>query len=324
VLASGLLAWSSPEAAILASIGAGLTLVTAAVIFSRRSRGLLATGAILVIGGGLVGAICGDVLPGALSFGGPWLGYGEEAFTLSGRALQAVSANDSGLQVLCGTIGAPGAVLTVAGLTGCLVMFLVRARRDHSGDKAGCVAWTVASLLCAGALLVRGGMFIPAVVLAVGLTWGLAAEAAGRASRPRPGVTVLVALISLMVLMGVARSNGLLVWAVNSICPGDSVDKLLHGIFGMILSMTLAWLMGSRKLLWGLAAIVLASLAGGVGEIVQYLTSTGRSFEWSDWGFHVAGCTAAAAAYLLCIGARQCESTDTTGQNLRTRDPYIG
>jgi len=328
VVASGLLAWNSPAAAILASGGAGVTLVMAAVIFSRRSRGLLAAGAILAIGGGLAGAMWGGVLPEALPPGGPWLGSGEEAFgqivTQDDKVLEAVSARDSGLQILCRTIGTAPAILTVAGLVGCLVMFLVRARRDHSGDKAQCVAWTVASLLCAGALLGVGGLFIPAVVLAVGLTWGLAAEAAGRSSRPRPGVAVLVVLMAVMVLMGVARSNGLVIWAANSLWPGDGGDKLLHAVFGMMLSMTLAWLMGPRQVWWGLTAIVLASLAGGAGEIVQYLTTTGRAVEWSDWGAHVAGSITAAAPYLLCVGARQCESSDATGHDHRTSDPYGG
>ena len=327
LLASVVLAWNSPAAAILASGGAGVTLVIAAVIFSRRSRGLLAAGAILAIGGGLAGAIFGGILPQLLPAGGPWLGSGEKAFgqivTQDGGVLEAVSARHSGLQILCRTIGTPGAMLTVAGLVGCLVMFLVRARRDHAGDKAQAVAWTVASLFCAGALLGGGGLFIPAVALAVGLTWGLVAEAAGRSSSPRPGVAVLVVLTAIMLIMGVARSNGLVIWAANSLWHGNSSDKLLHAVFGMMLSMTLAWLMGPRKLRWGLAAIVLASLAGGAGELAQYLTATGRTVEWSDWGAHVIGSTAAAVPYLLCIGARQCESPDASGHNHRTSDPYI-
>ena len=327
VLAGVVLAWNSPPAAILASIGAGITLVTASVTFSRRSRGLLLAGAILAVGGGLAGAIRGGVLPESLPLGGPWLGSGENAFgqvvAQDGELLEAVSARHSGLRILCRTIGTAPAMLTLAGLTGCLVMFLVRARRDHAGDKARCVAWTVASLLCAGALLSVGGLFMPAVVLAVGLTWGLAAEAAGRSSRPRPAVTVLVILMAVMVLMGVAKSNGLIVWAANSLWPGNGGDKLLHAVFGMMLSMTLAWMMGSRQLRWGLAAIVLAVLAGGLGEIVQYLTTTGRSVEWSDWGAHAAGSIAAVVPYLLCVGARQCESRDASGHNRRASDPYL-
>jgi hypothetical protein len=91
----------------------------------------------------------------------------------------------------------------------------------------------------------------------------------------------------------------------------------------MMLSMTLAWMMGSRQLRWGLAAIVLAVLAGGAGEIVQYLTTTGRTVEWFDWGAHAAGSIAAVAPYLLCVGARQCESPDASRHNHRTSDPYI-
>jgi hypothetical protein len=326
VPASGLLAWNCPPAAIFASIGAGVTLVTASVIFSRRSRELLAAGAILAIGGSIC-AMCGVSGLQGLSFDGPLLGSGEAAFgqMIQGqRVLQAVSAHDSGLQILCRTIGAPAAMLTAAGLAGCLVMLMIRARRDHSGDKAQCVAWTVASLLCAGALLNRGGLFVPAVVLAFGLTWGLAAEAAGRSSRPRPGITVLVVLVAIMVLMGVARSNGLLIWAANSLCPKAGGDKLLHAVFGMLLSMTLAWLMGARSLRRGLTGIGLACLVGGAGELVQYLTTTGRSVEWTDWGAHAAGSIAALGPYLLCLGARQCESPDATGHTPQVRDPYVG
>ena len=127
-----------------------------------------------------------------------------------------------------------------------------------------------------------------------------------------------------MVLLGVARSNGLVVWAAEAIRLGDCFDKLLHVVFGILLSMTLAWLMGSRRLQWGLAAIALATLAGGAGEIVQYLTTTGRTVEWTDWGAHAAGSIMAAGPYLLCIGARQCESPDATGRNNRAPDPYIG
>jgi len=328
VLASAALAWGSPPAAILASIGAGLAMVTASVIFSRRSRWLLLAGAILVIGGGLAGAIHRGVVPELPALGGPWLGSGENAFggvvMQNDQVPQAVSARDSGLQILCRTIGTPGAMLTVAGLGGCLVMFLVRARRDHAGDQAQCVAWTVASLLSAGALLSEGGLFIPAVTLAVGLTWGLAAEAAGRSSRPRPGIVLLVVLGSVMVLMGIARANGLLTWVSNTLWPGKNGDKLLHAVFGLMLSMILAWLMGSRKLYWGLAAIALATLAGGAGEIIQHVTSTGRAAEWTDWGAHAAGSIAAAVPYLLCIGARQCESADATSRDHRANDPYGG
>jgi len=320
--ASGVLAWNSPAGASIAAIGAGATLATASVVFSRRSRRLLLVGAVLTIAG-LLGAAGTMSLPDPLPFSGPLLGSGEEAFVENTtEQLRAVSARDSGVRVLFRTVGAPGAVLTIVGLLGSLMMFLVHSRRDHPGDKARCVAWTVASLLSAGAFLGPGGMFMPAVLLAIGLTWGIAAEATGRASPPRPGVTVLVILASVMVLTGIARSTGLLVWSTYSLGPEGGMDKVLHAVFGMMLAMTMAWLTGSKKLIRGLGGIALACLAGGVGEVIQYLTITGRSVEWSDWGAHVAGCLAATACYLLCIGSMHCESPDATGGNHRVNDPY--
>jgi hypothetical protein len=326
VLASCMLAWCSPIAAVLAGVGSGITLVLASVIFARRSRKLLITGALLTIGG-VTGAMYAGPLPEAISFGGPLLGSGENAFgpiVSNGQTLHAVSARNSGLQILSGTIGTPGMILTVMGLVCCLVLFMVRSRRDHAGDQAKCVAWTVAAMLCAGAFLNCGGMFVPAVTLAIGLTWGLAAEVTGRASIPRPGITVLVGLVAMMLLMGVSRASGLIAWSASGLWDGPSIDKLLHAVFGMLLAMTLAWLMGSRKLTWGLAGIALACLAGGAGEVIQYAIPTGRGPEWTDWGAHAAGCLVAAAPYVLCIGARQCESTDAAACGSPPRDPYIG
>jgi len=321
------LAWISPSAAVIAAVGSGLTLITAAVVFSRRSRKLLIAGAVLSVAGGF-GAISRVDLPRPLNFNGPLLGAGERAFGTTagtdGQAIEALRAADSGLHVLSGTIGLCGAVLTVAGLAICLLTFLVRARRDHSGDKARCAAWTVSALLCTAAMLSPGGLFIPAVALAFGLTWGLAAEAAGRASKPRPGAIVLVLLGGVMVLIGVTRSGGLLVWSAQGFRPGQDVDKLLHAAFGMLLSMTLAWLLGSRSVVRGLAAIALACLLGGAGEMIQHMTAIGRSVEWTDWGAHAAGCLAAAPIHLLCIGARQCESPDAPGKDPGRFDPYIG
>jgi hypothetical protein len=326
VLAGGLLGWNCPVAMIFAACAAGITLVAASVIFSRRSRWLLIAGAVLMVGGTLGGAIHNRVLPKALQVSGPLLGSGEEAFgqviTQDRQVLQAISAQDSGLQILLGTIGLPGTILTVTGLLGILVMFLVCARRDHAGDKAQCVAWTVAALLCTMAMLSSGGMFIPAVVLAVGLSWGLLSEAAGRAPRPRPGIAVLVAMMAVTVLLGVTQSSGLVTWAASAFWSDKGGDKLLHAIFGMMLSMTLAWLMGSRNLRWGLVAIVLAALSGGIGEIIQYITSTGRAAELSDWGAHAIGSILAVIPYILCVGARECESSDATGQTHRKVDPY--
>jgi len=327
VAAGGLLAWNCPGAAMLAAVGAGLVLVFAAAISARRSRRMLVSGAVLVVGGGLAAAVWAPGLGELLPRGGPLLGLGEEAFgqvlAEGERKVSAVSAADSGLYILVRTVGLPVALLTAAGLLVCLATFLLRARRDHAGDRAQSVAWTVASALSATALFAPGGLFIPAVVLAIALTWGLTAGAAGRSATPRPGVLVLVGLVALIALMGVSRGNGLITWAANSFWPGQSSDKLIHAIFGLVLAMTLAWLMGARKLLWGLAAIVLGALAGGAGEVIQYVTVTRRGVEWGDWGAHAVGSILAVIPYLLCVGARLCESPDARDRQDPSGEGYL-
>ncbi len=87
-------------------------------------------------------------------------------------------------------------------------------------------------------------------------------------------------------------------------------DKFLHWCVGLILAMVMAWLMGSRTFWWGLVGIVLAALAGGLGELLQCITITRRTVEYADWAVHAIGSAVALIPYTLCIGARLCESVD--------------
>jgi len=83
----------------------------------------------------------------------------------------------------------------------------------------------------------------------------------------------------------------------------------VHAFAAFFLTLVLAWQGGARKARWGLLAIAAAALAGGVGEALQGLLSE-RVMSMGDWLAHLEGCAAAAPLYLLCIGARWCESAD--------------
>jgi len=289
-----------PGAAVLAAGVVGAVLLLAGIIFPGRRVFLILAGAV-----GL--AVCGSAVAreiGLLS--GPrtladWIGRGEAAF-----AAGDLSARSSGLKILVETTGWAGAGWLVVGMVGCAGWLMGHARRGHLGDRPRAIVWTASAGLAGCAMLAPGGLFMPAAALAVAFTWGLLPAMLGRPGRQRSAYILLVLWVCLLLLLGLARKGGLATWATLSFGGGDS---FMHAVSGFVLALVLAWLAGARRVRWGLLGVAVAALAGGAGELLQAVASR-RSFELDDWLAHALGSAAAILPYLLCIGARMCESSE--------------
>lgn len=313
VLAGGGLIWNSPSTMALAGAILGLVLIAGGLVFAGRKK-LAAIGAALTVVGGTV---CWGL--GGVSFAPTWvrngvLGKGEDGFA-------DVCASSTGVEVLIAVIGVPATVLVVLGFMLCLVILLRRSSRDTRLDQTRAIVWAAGAAFSACAMLAPGGLFIPAVVLAVGFIWGAMPAMVGRGWKPQPGFTVLVVLVAVMILLGLARSSSLLTWILEPVYSGR-IDKLMHGIVGFLLSLVLAWLMGARKVTWGLVGVAIAAMTGGVGEALQQIAST-RAVEYGDWVAHVIGSVLATGPYLLSVGARLCESADVRLSEERMDSRYV-
>ncbi|MHC4984597.1 MAG: hypothetical protein ACYTFO_00420 [Planctomycetota bacterium] len=303
VAACACFAYASPGAATAAAgIGAAALLIGGRV-FEPHRRGLLAGGLGLAIAAG-VGAGTLGVGVGSLPLAqaGP-VGLGERAF---GR----VSAASSGAEVLLWSVGWIGAISLVGGLTVAWVWSLAAAGRKRTGDAGRAIVWATTSALAVVALLSAGGLFVPATLMGVGLTWGMMPRMLGRPRRIRRGTVLLLIMAALLIAVGVARSTGLIGWAIEHVSSGTSVQVWLHVVAGFLLALMLAWLLAGRNGWWGLAGIALSLAAGGAGEMMQWMLSPSRLAEWSDWIVHAAGCGAAMVLFGLCRAARWCESAD--------------
>ena len=127
---------------------------------------------------------------------------------------------------------------------------------------------------------------------------------------PLSGWVLFILLAGLMLCLGLAPEDGLIMWSVQAF--GFS-PKFLHVLCGLLVAMVLAWQMGSRKLWKGLVGIGLAIAAGGAGELAQKFFSDQRTARWGDVIVTGLGCLAAAVPYLLALGARGCEAEDALG-----------
>ena len=117
---------------------------------------------------------------------------------------------------------------------------------------------------------------------------------------------VLLALVIMVLLLGLARSGGLPVQIVLMM-GGD--DRKMHAIAGFLVSMVVFWIMGAKRFRIGLLGLVLVAGLGALGEVLQGILSQ-RNVELSDFVAHLVGCIAALPIYLLCMGAKLCESPD--------------
>jgi len=296
--AAALFAQTAPRATVWAAVVVGAALVLAALCFARHRTLLLIVGGVLSVGGmTLLATLAGPVLGVDLS-SATWFGCGEEAF---GR----LYAGSSGLALLVGTVGLIGCAWVVLGGAACTAWLLWQASRDGA-DQGRAVVWAAATGLAASAVLAAGGAFIPSASLAAAFTWGMLPAMLGRTPRPRHGAMLMVPVLTLMLLLGAAKSGGLIAWVSDALAWGD---KVLHVVVGAVLAAVSAWLFGSKRWWAGLLAIAAAALLGGPGELVQE-ASAWRTADLADWAAHAIGSALVAIPYLLCIGARLCESPD--------------
>jgi len=114
-------------------------------------------------------------------------------------------------------------------------------------------------------------------------------------------------MMGLMLCLALAPEEGLLLWSTQAFGFGP---KSLHVFCGALVALTLAWLLGSRKVWKGLLGIALAVAAGGAGEMAQLVLTAGRNARVSDFLITALGCASAAVPYLLAMGARLCESEE--------------
>ena len=296
--AAGVFARTAPHATVWAGIVVGAALVLGAMFFPRRRILLLIVGGAFSAGGMVLLVTLGGPVVGADLVSGGWFGSGEEAF---GR----LSAESNGLALLVGTIGWVGCAWVLVGGALCTVWLLWRAAR-RGADQGRAVVWVAATGLAGSAVLVGGGAFIPTASLSAAFTWGMLPAMLGRKPRPRTGAMLLVPVILLMLLLGAARSDGLISWISEAMAWGD---KLLHVVVGAVLAAVSAWLFGSKRWWAGPLAIAGAALLGGVGELVQAVSGW-RSAELADWAAHAAGSVVVAIPYLLCVGSGLCESAE--------------
>jgi len=238
----------------------------------------------------------------------PWPGMPIGWTNILGRgelAFESISVNRTGAEVLGAFVGWVGLALLAGGQALSAIYMLLR-RRTEGSYLGRAAALTTAALLAGCGLLASGGFSIPSVTLAAAFTFGLLPAATGRPSKRISGLALVVSFFVLMFLLGYVRHGGLSGWMSRAL-GGD--DKSLHRVVGFLASLALAWLMGAGKVRWGLLAVAMVALAGGIGEALQGVLS-GRSVQLQDWLAHLVGAGAALPLYLLCMAARWCESAD--------------
>lgn len=288
---------------------AGVVLLLWSLVARRGRLAAAALGAAMTAGGawllrGQAGSVVAIVETAAGS-----LGIGERAF-----ALEEISARSDALSIAAMMTGRVGLAWMGAAMILALVWVLYHVRKAAPIVQVRALIWTVAATWTAAAVLLPGGLFVPAMTLSVAMVWGFMPMMIGRPERRAPGAILLAFMLAMILLLGLARNEGMLGWIGEM--AGNS-DLWLHGATGFLVAMTAGWLIGGRRVYLGVLAIVFVAAAGGAAEVLQSVAAA-RSMEVSDWLFHAAGSALAAVIYVLAMGGRMCESGDTRRQPTRT------
>jgi len=224
----------------------GCVCLLAGVTFDQFRKRLLTLGGALVVGG--------VVLMGIMGFPWPWgdvMLEGIPPIGLGELAMMHVDGSASGLQVLLLTIGPVGVGYSILVILGCIVVMMFHAKKRRDGDAPRAVIWTSVTCCATLAFLAPAGMFSPAVMLAMGLTWGLLPQMLSREESLRSGWWLVVGLVLLSGLLGLASRQGLASWGVYALTRGESSDKWMHFGAGLLLASAMAWMMGRDRMRWG-------------------------------------------------------------------------
>jgi hypothetical protein len=298
-----------PTALLVAMVLTGPVFLLAGIFLrARRVRFLVVGLALAAAGTGGLAVWAPDLLQASPVDAGP-LGLGEQA-------LKQLTVTDSGWRVLGSFVGWVGLLWLLGGALVCVVLMLLAVRREPTDRQAGAVIWTAATVAGTAALFARGGLVIPAVAMAVSLLWGALPSIADRRRPARSGWWVFAWMAGLLLMFGLTANNGLLGWTMQQ---WGLSDKTAHFVLAIAVTAMLAWLMGSRRVRWGLAGIVLAASLGVVGEGLQMLFSH-RGVEKADAVAHALGSAVVLVPYLLCMGSRWSESRDVRPSS--ARDAY--
>jgi hypothetical protein len=235
------------------------------------------------------------------------LGLGEEALGfLPNFGETGPLATASGLACLGAMLGWIALVSLIGGFVACLIWLTVRSRTDGAIMPLRMLLWPAASVLALAAMLRPGGLFVPATAAAAAVTWGMLPHMLQASMKPSRSWVVVAVAIALLGLLGMVPNVGLANWSVSSF--GGS-HKTLHALTGFLTTIMLAWLVGGRKVRWGLVAFAIAVAFGGAGELGQeYLSPRGGDLQ--DFFTHAGGGLVALVLYLLCIFSRWAESPD--------------
>lgn len=294
-----LLLASQTPMVLTAMLPAGAVFVVSGLLLRRRRLRYLLVGAGLVSAGVVGYLTTPPKLPMERTIQAGPFGLGEQA-------LKIIPATESGWLVLGGFVGWVGLLWLLAGALVCVVIMLAAVRAEAPDRQAGAVLWIAATVIGTAALFARAGLVIPAVIVAVSILWGALPAIADRDRPARSGWWVFAWMAGLLLMVGLAVNNGLLAWIMHELTLSD---KTVHFLLAIPATAVLAWLMGSRRVWWGLVGIVLGATLGPIGEGLQMFVSH-RGVEQTDAIAHVLGSAVVVVPYLLCMGARWSESPD--------------
>ncbi len=249
-------------------------------------------------------ALANKALPDAGLFG-----LGEKGFSM-------VYGGSSGLSILLATTGWVGALLVVMGgliITAGGMLQTLREAPERLGLSA---VWILATAIASAAFLAPGGYVSPASVIALAMTWGLWPRmVAGQPGRERSGWILIAVVFSLLGLVAVVSSSGLL-GSMGMTC--GLKDKGQHFVAGFLVTIVVAWVMGHRCWWLGAIGLLLAAMSGGVAELAQKFFSD-RGADMDDWKAHLWGSSIAGLIYVIGLGYRHAIKMTQKGSRGRKR-----
>ncbi len=290
----------SPMASAAGALAVGGAMLLAGVFLRKYHLHLLAAGAILAVGGAVGLYRLGASLPD---------GLGQVRLLGAGEPYGSAAEVRTGLEMLAAATGWVGVAAVCLGMLTAVIWSLHTCRSVAPGDQARAALWAVVTALSGTALMVGGGLSIPAVIAAAALTFGLMPHMMAHRMKRFHGWPVAVAFAAVLVVLALEQRLGGQMWRNLARRYGDVT---MHFFGALVLTVVLFWQTRSRR--WWQA--LLCSLAGAgiaaLGELAQSHFTRHRVMEASDAVADALGAAVALMIFLAIAAVAWIEKLWTT------------
>lgn len=210
------------------------------------------------------------------------------------------NGSDDGVTVLLNLVGLLGVGGMFAGMVAVSMMAALKTSGPGGAHFWKSVFWLTACWMATAAWMAKKAFFCISPLPVMMMAWGLLVTIADIRVKIHRAWRFILPMALGIFWLAIANESSLFQKAAFYF---GYTDFSLHKIAGAVFCVFMVWWWAKGKWWWAVPAVIVAAMAGGLGEVFQRYFSR-RNEDWNDWKSHLTGLTFILPIFLFVFAAR--------------------